>query len=120
MIFMENGQSRFNALRVMVFRRGFYPAFIGGTHCYPAVDKTAVIGLNTAGNYLPDNNRGGKNDKMVVRDYIAANNAAYGNISTGYIALYPGAFSDYYPAPRPYVSANTAVYAGKSPRFNIA
>jgi hypothetical protein len=119
MIFMENGESRLYTLRVMVFRRGLCPAFIAWTYGYSAVYKTAVIGLNTPCYYIAYNNRGGKNDKMTVRDYITADNPAYGNIRTGYIALYSGAFADHYPAPRLHVAPDTAVNAGKSPRFNI-
>jgi hypothetical protein len=118
--FMENRKGRFYTLRVAVLGHCLYPDFIAGTHGDFAVDKTAVVRLNTASDNVADNKTCGKDNQVPVRDNIADHYSADSDVRAGYISLYPRALSNHYPALCLYVASDASVYARKSACDDIA
>jgi hypothetical protein len=84
------------------------------------VKQTALVGLDTLGDNIPQDYTGGEDNHPFTGQNIAGNYPAYGYGGSGDIAFHSGPLANDDPARGRQVSTEIPVYSGKTGGIHIA
>jgi hypothetical protein len=117
---VKPGKGGFDPLGVQILGKGRIPFFGGSTNPDPAMDQAAFVGLNTPGNYVPQNQGAGQDRKPLAGKYITPNYPADSYYRPADVTAHPCAFPHHHPAGNRQITPDITIDPGKTVGTKVA